>query len=90
MDGGFVDWLHSTPDPPTFITLDYLLERGYHRVYLIPEVEDLSTAPGIIEKLAPAVLEQELGGWYANPAVWPQKLDYDTLVGSSTSCSARR
>ena len=76
----FVDWLHSTPDPPDFITLDYLLEQGDHHVYLIPEVEDLSTAPEVIERLAPAILEQELGAWYTNTAAWPERLDYGTLV----------
>jgi hypothetical protein len=75
----FVDWLHGCPDPPTFITLEDLLERGENSVYLIPDIEDLSETDKVIKKMAPAILEAELEGWYTNEDAWPKKLDYNTL-----------
>lgn len=45
-------------------------------VYLIPSYEDEEAAWAILEKMHPAIFENELHGWHTDKAAWPRDRDF--------------
>jgi hypothetical protein len=44
-------------------------------VYLIPSYEDAEAAWEILERVYPAIFENELHGWHTDEAAWPRGRD---------------
>ena len=45
-------------------------------VYLIPSYEDEAEAWRILERVYPAIFENELFGWHTDEAAWPRGRDF--------------
>jgi len=74
----FVDWINAADPSPTSHTLTLAEVNQEHTVYLI-EVEDEDE---LAEWLAPhheALFEEELRGWYTDPALWPRDRSLEML-----------
>ena len=66
----FVDWINAVdPNPDNPLTL----AEGNREstVYLI-DVEDQDEFEGWLESNSKIIFEEELDGWYTDPALWPQ------------------
>ena len=65
----FVDWINEVePSPSHIVTLADLEEE--RTVYLL-EVEDQQELQGWLELNHRLLFEEELFGWYTDPALWP-------------------
>jgi len=67
----FVDWINAV-DPSSsasVLTLEDVNEE--HTVYLV-EVEDQEELSEWLEQNHAALFEEELGGWYTDPVLWPR------------------
>jgi len=74
----FVDWINAvdpSADSHTF-SLDEVNEE--HTVYLV-ELEDEEQLAAWLVSNHEVLFEQELMGWYTDPALWPQERSLDTL-----------
>jgi hypothetical protein len=74
----FVDWINGvdpSADSPNLTLADVDHERT---VYLI-EVEDEAELAGWLTRHHEEVFEQELWGWYTDPALWPRDRSLKTL-----------
>jgi hypothetical protein len=66
----FVDWINAAdPDSSNKVSLDEANEET--SVYLI-EVEDQEELDDWLELNYDILFEEELNGWYSDPALWPQ------------------
>lgn len=66
----FVDWINSVESDPRQ-RLKLTDANDNNSVYLI-EVDDEEDLPGWLQVNGVALLEAELGGWFAEPEVWPE------------------
>lgn len=74
----FVDWINGADPSASSHPLTLAEVNEEHTVYLI-EVED---EEGLAEWLAHnhrALFEDELNGWYTDPALWPRDRSLETL-----------
>lgn len=74
----FIDWLHSLPDPdPVKYTLDEV--NCDQSAYLLPEYEDDNKKESLLKKYFKQIFEEQLNGWWLDPAAWPSKRDLKTF-----------
>ncbi len=73
----YLDWVKSLPEPGDF-TLEVLNEENH--IYLIPEYETTHELKLIIQKLYPEIFEVELGTWYKDKKLWPERRGYATFM----------
>lgn len=74
----FIDWINAV-DPSAeshILSLDEVNEE--HTVYLV-EVEGEEELAAWLESNHEVLFEQELIGWYTDPALWPRDRSLDTL-----------
>ena len=67
----FVDWINAADPSPSSHTLTLGDVNEERTVYLI-EVEDQHELDGWLARHYHDLFEQELNGWYIDPALWPQ------------------
>ncbi|MCA1604422.1 MAG: hypothetical protein LC775_02845 [Acidobacteria bacterium] len=82
----FVDWINAvdpSPDSPSVTVVDVGRERT---VYLI-EVEDEDDLTRWLTHHHEELFEQELHGWYTDPALWPRDRSLETLKDGVRSSS---
>ncbi len=74
----FVDWINVVDPSPTsqVLTPDELNQE--HTVYLV-EVEDERELAGWLRRHHEELFEQELNGWYTDPALWPRDRSLEML-----------
>ena len=66
----FVDWINAADPSPTSRTLTLAEVNQEHTVYLV-EVEDEDELAEWLVRHLEALFEEELNGWYTDPALWP-------------------
>lgn len=74
----FVDWINAVdpvPGSPTLTLADVEREKT---VYLV-EVEDQDELEGWLTRHHKWLFEEELNGWYTDPALWPQDRSLEKL-----------
>src|SRR5438552_9170574 len=74
----FVDWINSADPSPTSHTLTLAEVNQEHTVYLV-EVEDEDQLAQWLERNHQELFEEELNGWYTDPALWPRDRSLETL-----------
>jgi hypothetical protein len=67
----FVDWINVADPSPTSHTLTLAEVNQEHAVYLV-EVEDEDELAEWLARHHEALFEEELRGWYTDPALWPR------------------
>ena len=67
----FVDWINAADPSPTSHTLTLAEANQEHTVYLV-EVEDKDDLAEWLARHHEELFEQELNGWYTDPALWPR------------------
>src|SRR6266498_2513444 len=67
----FVDWINAADPSPTSHTLTLAEVNQEHTVYLV-EVEDEDELAEWLARHHEALFEEELRGWYTDPALWPR------------------
>src|ERR671919_1279828 len=67
----FVDWINAADPSPTSHTLTLAEVNQEHTVYLV-EVEDEGELARWLARHHEELFEQELNGWYTDPALWPR------------------
>lgn len=71
----FLDWLLSTPDPPTLEQI----KASEANTYLIPDVEDPSDVEPFLHGAYADIFEVELGGWYDDVSTWPKDITFSVF-----------
>jgi len=67
----FVDWINAADPAPTSHILTLAEVNQEHTVYLV-EVEDEDELSRWLARHHEKLFEQELNGWYTDPALWPR------------------
>ena len=67
----FVDWINAADPSPTSHALTLAEVNQERTVYLI-EVEDQDELAGWLARHHEELFEEELNGWYTDPALWPR------------------
>jgi hypothetical protein len=67
----FVDWINAADPSPTSRTLTLAEVNQEHTVYLV-DVEDEDELTEWLTRHHKELLEEELNGWYTDPALWPR------------------
>ena len=67
----FVDWINAADPVPGSPALTLAEVNQEHTVYLV-EVEDESELDRWLTRHHRELFEQELNGWYTDPALWPR------------------
>jgi hypothetical protein len=67
----FVDWINAADPSPTSHTLT-LAEVNQERTVYLVEVEDEDELAGWLARHHQELFEEELNGWYTDPALWPR------------------
>ncbi len=73
----FIDWLVYTSkehDGKDQMSAGDVETEGFDskNIYLIPAYDENAQYDRYLKKHFKEIFEQELGGWYADPAMWPQ------------------
>jgi hypothetical protein len=71
VQAAFVDWINAADPSPTLHTLTLAEANQEHTVYLV-EVEDENELAEWLARHHQEIFEQELKGWYTDPALWPR------------------
>ena len=74
----FLDWLCSIDEAELKLDLDELREDT--GAYLVPEWGTNDEQWEVLRWAADYIFEQELWGWYTDPALWPMNRDFDTFL----------
>ena len=74
----FVDWINAADPAPASHTLTLAEVNREHTVYLV-EVEDEGELTGWLGRHHRELFEEELRGWYTDPALWPRDRSLRTL-----------
>jgi hypothetical protein len=74
----FVDWINAADPSPTSHALTLAEVNREHTVYLV-EVEDEDELAQWLEHNHQKLFEEELSGWYTEPALWPRDRSLQTL-----------
>jgi hypothetical protein len=74
----FVDWINAADPNPRSHTLTLLEVNEEHTVYLV-EVEDENELAAWLARNHQELFEEELNGWYTDPALWPRDRSLTTL-----------
>ena len=74
----FVDWINAADPSPTSHTLSLAEVNQEHTVYLV-EVEDVDELNRWLARHHQELFEQELKGWYTDPALWPRNRSLKVL-----------
>jgi hypothetical protein len=76
----FVDWINSADPSPTAhpVTLDDANKE--QTVYLV-DIEDADELDSWLLEHHEELFEQELNGWYSDPALWPEDRSLSALRG---------
>jgi hypothetical protein len=67
----FVDWINAADPSPTSHPLTLAEADQEHTVYLV-EVEDENDLSRWLARHHEELFEEELRGWYTDPALWPR------------------
>jgi len=67
----FVDWMNAVDPSPSSHSLTLADVNHEHTVYLV-EVEDEDELDRWLARHHRELFEQELSGWYTDPALWPR------------------
>ena len=67
----FVDWINAVDPSPASHTLNLAEVNQEHTVYLV-EVEDEGELDDWLARHHEELFEEELQGWYTDPALWPR------------------
>src|SRR5947209_19584215 len=67
----FVDWVNAAAPSPASHPLTLAEVNQEHTVYLV-EVEDEDELAAWLASHHRQLFEQELNGWYTDPALWPR------------------
>lgn len=67
----FVDWINAVDPVPSSIVLTLDDVADERTVYLV-EVEDLDDLERWLARYYEWLFEEELNGWYTDPALWPR------------------
>lgn len=67
----FVDWINAADPSPSSSAVTLADVNAESNVYLV-EVEDEGELARWLELNAQTVFENELNGWYQDPALWPR------------------
>jgi hypothetical protein len=67
----FVDWINAVDPSPTSHTLTLAEVNHEHTVYLV-EVEEEDELERWLARHHAELFENELSGWYTDPALWPR------------------
>ena len=74
----FGDWINAADPSPTSHTLTLAEVNEEHAVYLV-EVGDEEELAGWLARHHQELFEQELSGWYTDPALWPRDRSLDMV-----------
>jgi len=74
----FVDWINAADPSPSSHTLTLAEVNQEHTVYLV-EVEDEDELAGWLARHHQELFEEELSGWYTDPALWPRDRSLEML-----------
>lgn len=67
----FVDWINAADPSPTSHTVTLTTVNEESTVYLV-EIDDENELNDWLAVQHSELFEQELNGWYTDPALWPQ------------------
>jgi len=67
----FVDWINAADPSPTSHTFTLAEANQEHTVHLV-EVEDENELARWLSRHHEELFEEELKGWYTDPALWPR------------------
>ena len=70
----FLDWLHSVDPTSADLTLDDLAREP--SIYLIQECEHQNALRRELHRVAPAIFEEQLDGWWTDRSDWPARRIY--------------
>jgi len=73
-----VDWINAADPSPTSRTLTLAEVNQEHTVYLV-EVEDEHDLDQWLARHHEELFDQELNGWYTEPALWPRDRSLNKL-----------
>ncbi len=76
----FVDWINAVDPSPASHTLTLAEVNEEHTVYLV-EVEDENELERWLVRHHAELFENELSGWYTDPALWPRDRSLAKLRG---------
>jgi hypothetical protein len=74
----FVDWINAVDPSPDSHTLSLADVDRERTVYLV-EVEDEAELAGWLARHHVELFEEELRGWYTDPALWPRDRSLERL-----------
>ena len=74
----FVDWINAADPSATSHALTLEEVNQEHSVYLV-EVEDEGGLADWLTRRHRELFEEELNGWYTDPALWPRDRSLTTL-----------
>lgn len=74
----FVDWINAVDPVPESHTLTVDEVNEERTVYLV-EVEDKDELAAWLTQCHTQLFEEELEGWYADPALWPKDRSLERL-----------
>jgi hypothetical protein len=74
----FVDWINAADPSPTSHPLTLAEVNQEHTVYLV-EVEDEDELAEWLARHHEKLFEEELKGWYTDPALWPRDQSLEML-----------
>lgn len=71
----FLRWLHSVDPTSSELGLDNLREDP--TIYLLDEYPDDAAAAAVVREVFAEIFEEQLAGWWQDPAVWPANRTFD-------------
>lgn len=74
----FVDWINAGDPAPETHTLSLDEVKDERTVYLV-EIEDESELSAWLSRYHAQLFEEELEGWYTDPALWPKDRSLERL-----------
>src|SRR5438874_9593028 len=74
----FVDWINAADPVSTSHALTLAEVNQEHTVYLV-EVEDEDELAEWLARNHQELFEEELNGWYTDPALWPRDRSLETV-----------
>jgi hypothetical protein len=72
----FVDWINAADPSPTWPALTLAEANQEHTVYLVEDEDELAQW---LVRHHQELFEEELNGWYTDPALWPRDRSLKTL-----------